>query len=139
LNAKMAAILKSSFLVPVLAVGTMAFASRAGLYDDPPNKEMVKMIEATKETFKCLEKLSKGLEGLLSRLVTTPSCRKYYEVQDIAIGISQKFVDDKISELKKMAEEGNGFAEDGGKHFTTDFLLLNLSDLNLTEYLHSRI
>ena len=111
----MTAILKFSFLVPIVAVGTMAFDTRVGLYDDPPNMETVKMIEATKETFKCLGKLSGGLEGLLFRFVTTPSFRKYCEVQDIAIGISQKFVDDKISELKAMAEEGKGFSEDGGK------------------------
>ena len=114
-SAKMITILKSSFLVSVVAVGTMAFDTRVGLYDDPPNKEIVKMIEATKETFKCLGKLSRGLEGLLSKFVTTPSCRKFYEVQDISIGISQKFVDDKISELKAKAEEGRGFSEDGGK------------------------
>lgn len=111
----MTAILKSSFLVPVVAVGTMAFDTRVGLYDDPPNKETVRMIEATKEAFKYLGKLSAGWEGLLSRFVITPSCRKYFEVQDIAIGISQKFVDDKISELKAMAQEGKGFSEDGGK------------------------
>ena len=112
----MTAILKSSLiLVPVVAVGTMAFDTRVGLYDDPPNKETVRMIEATKEAFKYLGKLSAGWEGLLSRFVTTPSCRKYFEVQDIAIGISQKFVDDKISELKAMAQEGKAFSEDGGK------------------------
>ena len=83
------------------------------------------MVEATKEAFKLFGKLSAGLEGLLSRFVTTPSCRKYYEVQDIAIGISQAFVDDKILELKKMAEEGKGFVEDEGEDCITKFQVLS--------------
>lgn len=112
-------------VVPVLAVGTIAFDTRVGLYDDPPNMEIIKMIEATKETLKYLEKLSAGLEGLLSRFVTTPNCRKFYEVQDIAIGISQAFVDGKIMELKKMAEEGKGFVEDEGEDCITKFQVLN--------------
>lgn len=112
-------------IVPVLALGTIAFDTRVGLYDDPPNMETVKMVEATKEALKYLGKLSAGLEGLLSRFVTTPSCRKYYEVQDIAIGISQAFVDDKILELKKMAEEGKGFVEDEGEDCITKFQVLS--------------
>jgi len=117
----MAAILKSAFLVPVLGFGTIAFDTRVGLYDDPPNKEIVKMIEATKETVKYWGKSSRGLESLLFRFVTTPSYRKFCKVQDIAIGISQRIVDEKVSELKKMAEEGEEFAKDGGKHYTTHY------------------
>ena len=136
----MTAILKFSFLVPIVAVGTMAFDTRVGLYDDPPNMETVKMIEATKETFKYLGKLSGGLEGLLFRFVTTPSFRKYCEVQDTAIGISQKFVDDKISELKAMAEEGKGFSKDGGKQCTTEFGQFNLPNLNYSgQTPHARV
>ena len=52
--------MKFSLLVPIVAVGTMAFDTRVGLYDDPPNMETVKMIEATKETFKYLESCQEG-------------------------------------------------------------------------------
>lgn len=107
------------FLVPVLAVGTMVFDVRIGLYDDPPNKETVKMIEATKETFRLLGVLCRGLENVLFPFVTTPTYRKYCEVQDIAIDIGQRIVDNKVSELKKMAEEGEEFTKDGGKDSTT--------------------
>ena len=107
------------FLVPVLAVGTMVFDVRIGLYDDPPNKETVKMIEATKETFRLLGVLCRGLENVLFPFVTTPTYRKYCEVQDISIDIGQRIVDNKVSELKKMAEEGEEFTKDGGKDSTT--------------------
>ncbi len=94
----------------------MAFDVRVGLYDDPPNKETVKMIKATVDGFAYMGKLARGLEGLLFRFVTTPTYRKFCETQDTAIRISQEIVDKKVMELKKMAEEGEAFAEDGGKH-----------------------
>ena len=93
----------------------MAFDVRIGLYDDPPNKETVKMIEATKESFRLLGVLCRGLENVLFPFVTTPTYRKYCEVQDMAIEIGQRIIDDKVSELKKMAEEGEEFTKDGGK------------------------
>ncbi|KAL9965313.1 hypothetical protein ACROYT_G029094 [Oculina patagonica] len=95
------------------AVGTMAFDVRVGLYDDPPNKETVKMIKATVDGFAYMGKLARGLEGLLFRFVTTPTYRKFCETQDTALRISQEIVDKKVMELKKMAEEGETFAEDG--------------------------
>jgi len=108
----------------------MAFDVRIGLYDDPPNKETVKMIEATKESFRLLGVLCRGLENLLFAFVTTPNYRKYCKNQDIAIEIGQRIVDDKVSELKKMAEEGEEFTKDGGKDCTTH------CELNLTERFH---
>ena len=114
-----AAILDLLFFAPVLAVGTMAFDVRIGLYDDPPNKETVKMIESTKESFRLLGVLCRGLENLLFPFVTTPNYRKYCEVQDMAIEIGQRIIDDKVSELKTMAEEGEEFTKDGGKDCTT--------------------
>ena len=73
------------------------------------------MIKATFETFTYMGKLSNGLEGLMFRFVKTPSYWKFCEVQDTAIRISQEIVDKKVLELKKMAEEGEPFDEDGGK------------------------
>ena len=99
----------------------MAFDVRVGLYDDPPRKDTVKMIEASKELFRLLGKLSSGLESLLFEFVTTPTYKKYCEAQDISIGIGQRIVDEKVSELKKMAEEGEEFSKDGGKDCTTRY------------------
>lgn len=88
------------------------------------------MIEATKESFRLLGVLCRGLENLLFAFVTTPNYRKYCKNQDIAIEIGQRIVDDKVSELKKMAEEGEEFTKDGGKDCTTH------CELNLTERFH---
>ncbi|KAL9965312.1 hypothetical protein ACROYT_G029093 [Oculina patagonica] len=93
-------------------IGTMAFDVRVGLYDDPPKKETVKMVKATLDVFKYAGKLSRGLEGLLFRFVTTPTYWKYCKAEDTVIAVGQKIVDKKIMELKKMAEEGEAFAED---------------------------
>ena len=97
----------------------MAFDVRIGLYDDPPNKETVKLIEVTKESLRLMGVLSRGLEHLLLSFVTTPNYRKFCEVQDIGIEIGQRIIDNKVSELKKMAEEGEEFSKDGGKDCTT--------------------
>ena len=93
-------------------MGTLAFDIRVGLYDDPPNKDTVKMIQATMDTFALMGKLRRGWEGLLFRFVRTPSYWKFCEAQDTARAIGQKIVDNKVMELKKMAEEGGTFVED---------------------------
>ena len=99
----------------------MALDVRIGLYDDPPNKETVEMIKASNESARLHGKLSRGLEGLLFRFVSTPSFvsipsfRKYCEAQDTVFGIGQKIVDKKVMELRKMAEEGDVFEENEGK------------------------
>ncbi len=100
----------------------MAFDVRVGLYDDPPKKETVKMVKATLDGFAYMGKLSRGLEGLLFRFVTTPSYWKFCEAEDTVFDVGQEIVDKKIMELKKMAEEGEAFAEDRGKYNS----LLNL-------------
>ncbi len=92
----------------------MAFDERVGLYDDPPNEEIVKMIKATFDGFKYMGKLNWGWEALLYRFVNTPSYRKFCESQDTLFAISQKIVDKKILELNKMAEDGEEFVKNQG-------------------------
>ena len=72
------------------------------------------MVKATSDCFAYIGKLNRGLEGLMFRFVKTPSYWKFCEAQDTALPISQEIVDKKIKELKKIAEEGEAFAEDGG-------------------------
>ena len=43
-----------------LAVGTMAFDVRVGLYDDPPDKDTVKFVQATVDALALQGKLSRG-------------------------------------------------------------------------------
>ena len=93
----------------------MAFDERVGLYEDKPNKEILKMIKATFDGFKYMGKLSRGWEGLLYRFVNTPSYRKFCETQDILFGVSQKIIEEKVAELNKTAEDGEEFVENQGQ------------------------
>ena len=106
-----------SILIPrVLAVGTMAFDLRVGLYEDPPNPDIIKVIQATSDGFKYLAYLEKGWESQLYRFVTTPLYRKFFETQDTLFNIGQKIVDKKVADLEKFREEdGDDFAENQGK------------------------
>ena len=112
---KVSQISLSSILILVLAVGTVAFDLRVGLYDDPPNQEIINMIKATFDGFKYLGNLNRGWESQLYTLVTTPSYRKFCESQDTLFSIGQKVVDKKVADLKKLAEDGDEFVENQGK------------------------
>ena len=87
----------------------MAFDVRVGLYDDPPNKDTVKMVQATVDGFALMGKLGRGWENLCYAFFTTSTYRKYCEAQDTSYAMSQKIVDNKVAELNKMAEEGGTF------------------------------
>ena len=81
------------------------------------------MVKATLDSFACMGKLNRGLEGFMFRFVKTPSYWKFCQAKETSFSIGQEIVDKKIKELKKIADEGEAFAEDGGK----DSLLLNIN------------
>ena len=93
-------------LTQALNFGTMAFDVRVGLYDDPPT---VKFVQATVDALALQGKLSKGWGSLFWKFFTTPTYRKFCEARDTSYAMSQKIVDNKVAELKKMAEEGRAF------------------------------
>lgn len=103
---------KSCFAV--LAVGTLAFDVRVGLYDDPPNKETVKMIKSSSDAFSLMGKLNRGWESFILHFMTTPTYLKFCKAQDTSIGIGQSIVDQKIMELKKAAGDDEAFCKDQG-------------------------
>lgn len=93
----------------------MAFDLRVGLYDDPPNQDIIKIIQATFDGFKYLGYLNRGWESQLYRFVTTPSYRKFCETQDTLFSIGQKIVDRKVADLKKLTADGDEFVENQGR------------------------
>ena len=99
----------------------MAFDVRVGLYDDPPDKDTVKMVQATLDGFALMGKLGRGWESLCYAFFTTSTYRKYCEAQDTSYAMSQKIVDNKVAELNKMTEEGGTFDD-------------NQSECNLIEF-----
>ena len=104
----------SVFTILHIAVGTLAFDVRVGMYDDPPNKETVKMIKSSSDAFSLMGKLNKGWESFILNFMTTPTYLKFCEAQDTSIGIGQRIVDQKIIELKKAAEDGEALSQDQG-------------------------
>ncbi|CAH3104927.1 unnamed protein product [Porites lobata] len=105
------------------SVGTMAFDVRVGLYDDPPNKDTVKMVQSTMDSFALMGKLSRGWESLFWRFFTTPTYRKFCEATDTSFAMSQKIVDNKVAELNKMAEEGGTFDDNQSVSLLTYLLM----------------
>ena len=91
-------------LTQALNFGTMAFDVRVGLYDDPPDKDTDKFVQATVDALALQGKLSRGWGSLFWKFFTTPTYRKFCEARDTSYAMSQKIVD-KVGELKKMAEE----------------------------------
>ncbi|XP_020621575.1 cytochrome P450 27C1-like [Orbicella faveolata] len=105
------------------SVGTMAFDLRVGLYEDPPNQDIIKVIQATFDGFKYLGYLNRGWESQLYRFVTTPSYRKFCKTQDTLFSIGQKIVDKKVADLKKFTEEGDEFVENQAVPLLTYLIL----------------
>ncbi|CAH3104924.1 unnamed protein product [Porites lobata] len=105
------------------SVGTMAFDVRVGLYDDPPNKDTVKMVQATLDAFALMGKLGRGWENLCYMFFTTPTYRKFCEATDTSFAMSQKIVDNKVAELNKMAEEGGRFDDNQSVSLLTYLLM----------------
>jgi len=104
-------------------VGTMAFDLRVGLYEDPPNQDIIKVIQATFDGFKYLGYLNRGWESQLYRFVTTPSYRKFCKTQDTLFSIGQKIVDKKVADLKKFTEDGDEFVENQAVPLLTYLIL----------------
>ena len=96
-------------LTQALNFGTVAFDVRVRLYDDPPDKDAVKFVQATVDALALQGKLSRGWGSLFWKFFTTPTYRKFCEARDTSYAMSQKIVDNKVAELKKMAEEGRAF------------------------------
>ena len=83
----------------------MAFDVRVGLYDDPPNKDTVKFVQAAVDALALQGKLSRGWGSLFWKFFTTPTYRKFCEARDTSYAMSKKIVDNKVAELKKWQKK----------------------------------
>ena len=119
-------------LTQALNFGTMAFDVRVGLYDDPPDKDTVKFVQATVDALALQGKLSRGWGSLFWKFFTTPTYRKFCEARDTSYAMSQKIVDNKVAELKKMAEEGRAF-DDNQSECNFDLFIKFLSKTEYTK------
>ena len=90
-----------------LGIGTLAFDTRLGLYEDPPPSEALKFIEEVQNFFALSHKLLFSIPSTIARrYVDTPMFKKFLKCGDTVLDIGQGFVNKKMAELKEMAEKG---------------------------------
>ena len=87
-------------------LGAVTLDVRIGLYDDPPNKETLEMLEETCKFFPFLERFGGLWEGLLLRFgLSSTTYREFCQTEDNAIEIGQKIVNQKVKELSVNGQE----------------------------------
>ena len=88
-------------------IGTVAFDTRLGLYEDPPPQEALKFIEEVDNFFILSQKLMFNIPSRMARkYIDTPTFKKFLKSADAFLDIGQGFVNKKMMELKEMAEKG---------------------------------
>lgn len=88
-------------------IGTVAFDTRLGLYEDPPKQEALKFIEMVQAYFELTMKLALSIPSNMVRpYMDTPAMKKFLKAGDDILDIGQGFVDNKMRELKEIAEKG---------------------------------
>ena len=94
------------FLLGIVSgIGTVAFDTRLGLYEDPPPQEALKFIDAAQNFFTLTQTLLFSIpSNMVRRYIDTPTLKKFFKVSDDIIEIGQGFVDKKMRELKEMAK-----------------------------------
>ena len=103
-------------ILNILGVGTLVFDTRIGLYNDPPNEEAVKFIQAVDDMFHCLQILVLGfVEKSLLPYMDTPSFKKLSKSLDTQTKIGMMFINKKIKELEEMANIDDQSQENQGE------------------------
>ena len=94
----------------------MAFDSRFGLYEDTPPQEALDFTKAVNDFFELSQQL---LYSILNRValtlyIDTPKYRKFSKNYDTILDIGQRFVENKMREVKEMTEKGIDLADAQG-------------------------
>ena len=88
-------------------IGTVAFDTRLGLYDDPIPPEALKFINEVQNFFTLSHKLIfSAAHRIAGPYIDTPLFKKFLKCGDAILDIGQGFVEKKMMELKEMAEKG---------------------------------
>ncbi|XP_068713683.1 cytochrome P450 27C1-like [Montipora foliosa] len=89
------------------SVGTVAFNTRLGLYQDSPPEKATKFIEAVDSFIVQSQKISmSSVSTFLRRYIDTPALKKFFKACDEIVEIGEYFIKNKMEELKEMTEEG---------------------------------
>ena len=101
-------------LILCLGIGTVAFNTRLGLYQDSPPEKAVKFIEAVDSLFVQTQKIMmSGVSTFLRRYIDTPALKKFFKASDDIIEIGEYFISNKMDELKEMTEKGIEPSDEG--------------------------
>ena len=96
---------KLAFLSP--GIGTFAFDTRLGLYQDPPNKKGVHFINTVRKRFELSQQLTFNPVGkVASQYFQTPTLKKFLKASDDLFDIGEDLVKQKLRELKDETEKG---------------------------------
>ena len=88
-------------------IGTVAFDTRLGLYEDPPPKEALQFIEEVQNFTNLSHKLFFSIPSRIAgKYIDTPTFKKFLKCGDAILDIGQGFVDKTMRELKEMTEKG---------------------------------
>ncbi|XP_001637471.3 cytochrome P450 10 [Nematostella vectensis] len=94
------------------SIGTMAFDTRIGLYEDPPKEDPKRFIECVHEFFEMTQNLELSMEKSFFEFMDTPSYKKFCRAQDDVMRIGQKYIDMKMVELEEMAKSPEEMLEE---------------------------
>ena len=87
-------------------IGTVAFDTRLGLYEDPPPQEALKFIDAVQNYFELTHKLMLSIPSKMVRpYIDTPALKRFFKAADDILEIGQGFVDNKMRDLKELTEK----------------------------------
>ena len=90
-----------------IGIGTVAFDTRLGLYDDPIPPEVLQFINEVQNFFALSHKLIfSATHRIAGPYIDTPLFKKFLKCADTILDIGQGFVEKKMTELKEMAEKG---------------------------------
>ncbi|XP_068713686.1 cytochrome P450 27C1-like [Montipora foliosa] len=89
------------------SIGTVAFNTRLGLYQESPPEKAVKFIEAVDTFMVQTQKIMmSGVSTFLRRYIDTPALKKFFKACDDIVEIGEYFISNKMKELKEMTEKG---------------------------------
>ena len=95
------------FLKTVAGVGTLAFDTRLGLYEDPPPQVALEFTKAVNNFLELAQQLTFNIFSRIAyQYIDTPVFKKFLKNADLILEIGHSFVEKKMRELKEMDEKG---------------------------------
>ena len=94
------------FLKTVAGVGTLAFDTRLGLYEDPPPQVALEFTKAVNNFLELAQQLTFNIFSRIAyQYIDTPVFKKFLKNADLILEIGHSFVEKKMRELKNMDDQ----------------------------------